>query len=332
MVRDNGRRAGLEHLIEVLEEGLVQPVAGNLGPQEQEQPGGQAGLPRPEEGQAESLPGEGAVAHGEGPFAVQEDQSQGDQQRGGGGDVPELAHVEEHQQPGHGHAPGQHVDEQPIAEHAGRGGIEQAADQRGGPEVAVERNQVVGMVEIEVQGHDQAGQQRQGPSGGLVAGAHGDEPAAAQQRGVAQPQGHGDHLGVLEDSQGRQPDDQAQDQQGAAQCQQPLDAAGIEQDLPERPPRRARLWSGGRGPLPRPGPQECPWAARSKPVPRQADRPRPAPRPSAFAGRAVVENESRDGLSLLLQSSRGGPRFALWRRSGRRGYAPAARGGLHSAT
>ncbi len=299
-VRDNGRWAGLEHIVEVFEEGLVQPVAGNLGPQEQQQPGGQERLPRPEKGQAESLPGEGAVTYGKGPFAVQEDQSQGQQQCGGGRDVPELSRMEEHQKPGHGHAPGQNVDEEPIAEHAGGGGIEQAADQRGRPEVAIECNQVVGMVEIEVKGHDQAGQQREGPSGGLVAGAHGDEPAAAQQGGVAQPQNQSDHLGVLEDSQGRQPDDQAHDQQGAAQGQQPLNAAGIEHNLPERPSWRSRRWRGGcgtrrgsarggaggrrvRGRLPA-------WSGRCL----HADL--------CLAGRIVVEDDSRDRLGLLLQS------------------------------
>ena len=258
-------------------------------------------MARPEEGQAESLAGERALAHRERPFGVQADQAQGDQQRGGGRDLPELAHVGEHQQAGHGHAPGQHVDKQPIAEHPRRGGIEQATDQRRNPEVPLEPNQVIGMVEIEVQRHDQACQQRQCASGGLVARAQGDDPAAAQQRGVAQPQGHGDHRGVLEDSQGRQPDDQAQNQQGAAETEQPLDAAGIEQDLPERPPRRARRRGFGgdarrglacRGPNGRRGRSRL----HAQPIRRGL------PGRLGSAGRALVDDARHDGLTLLLQS------------------------------
>ena len=108
----------------------------------------------------------------------------------------------------------------------------------------------MGVVEIQVQGHDQARQKRHGPAGGLVAGAGRNEPTSAQEHGVAQPQGHGHDDPVLEDSQSRQPDDQSQHEQGPAQRQQPLDAAGIEEDLPNRPSgRRAagRLRWFGRG-------------------------------------------------------------------------------------
>ena len=50
---------------------------------------------------------------------------------------------------------------------------------------------LLSVIEPEIQGHHQAGQQRQGAAGRLVSGADGHEPAEAEDKCVAQSQDHG---------------------------------------------------------------------------------------------------------------------------------------------
>ena len=138
---DDGRRARVPTLIDGLEDRPIEPVAGQLGPQHQEQAGRQEHLSRLKEGQPETATAKGARDVGKRPFHVDRQKPQHHQQRGRRGDLPESARVGQHQQAGHGNAAVEDVDEQRIAEHQGRGHVEHAADQGGHPKMPFQRNQ-----------------------------------------------------------------------------------------------------------------------------------------------------------------------------------------------
>jgi hypothetical protein len=96
--------------------------------------------------------------------------------------------------------------------------------------MAVQRDQRVRAVVPQVERHHETGQQRQRLAHRLVAGHANQAPTAGQDGDV--DQSHRDrHHRRRKEFVDPQQDHQSDDHQRAAQSQQPLNAAGIEQDF-----------------------------------------------------------------------------------------------------
>jgi hypothetical protein len=167
---DHRRRQHVQVPEGFLEE-WVEPLARDLSAEQKQQPARERRMAGVEERQSELAATKRAVIRREGSFDVDADQAENHQECARRRDLGELAQVGEQQQAGHGHAAHKHRHEHPVLQHARRRGVEATGDHSRHPHMAVERDQVLGVIEPQVQRHNQTREQRERPAGELVAGA-----------------------------------------------------------------------------------------------------------------------------------------------------------------
>ena len=134
-------------------------------------------------------------------------------------------------------------DEQLVAQQEGAGEVKNADHQARQPQVAVQRDEVVGVVVPQVERHDETGQERERTAGQLVAARAQQPPAGAEQGGVDDAQPHGDD-GRREELIDPQQDDQAQHEQRRRQGAAATGCCAGRAGSPGLPPRLAELAAG----------------------------------------------------------------------------------------
>src|SRR5262249_23331489 len=127
-----------------------QPAPG-LRSQQQEEGTGQLHVTRPEERHPESLAAEGRLLAGlEGPLGMERDQTQYDEDEAQNRHVAESLQIGQEEQDRERDAPLDGIHEQWIAQYVDRGNVQEAADQAPNPQVTLEGDQILSIVEPEV--------------------------------------------------------------------------------------------------------------------------------------------------------------------------------------
>ena len=136
------------------------------------------------------------------------------------------------------------VHEERIAKHVDGRRVQQTTHHAADPQLIVQHNETLRVVEPEIQRGDHAPQERQRLTGDSESRLQHEIPAGTEDCQRARTHRDGQHDGVLEDPETHQPDNQPQHPQPAADHEHPLDAARIQQRL-EHPAKHRSLFFVG---------------------------------------------------------------------------------------